>query len=147
VDADGRLIGLDTHRLEGVYLAVPATAELRDRIVRLAAGESPSRRTLGVAVAPPRVAARLRRSVGLPERDGLLVRGVEDASPAANAGIRIGDLLVRAAGRDLRQADDLFDVLDALSAESLDLGVVRGVEELTVLVRFDDAPPAEEGSV
>ena len=35
---------------------------------------------------------RLRRSVGLPERDGVLVRGVEDGSPAAAAGIESGDL-------------------------------------------------------
>ena len=40
------------------------------------------RRTrLGVAVAPPRVARRLRRAVGLPERDGLLVRGGRGRQP------------------------------------------------------------------
>ena len=58
---------------------------------------------LGVALAPADVAARLRRSVGLGERDGLLVRGVVDGSPAAAAGIREGDLLVRAGDRDLRR--------------------------------------------
>ena len=47
---------------------------------------SPSRR--------PHVARRLRRSVGLPERDGLLVRDVEEGSPAARAGIVEGDLIV-----------------------------------------------------
>ena len=31
---------------------------------------------LGVAIAPPRVARRLRRAVGLPEFDGVLVRAV-----------------------------------------------------------------------
>ena len=45
---------------------------------------------VAVAVAPPRVARRLRRAVGLPERDGLLVRSVEDDSPAAGAGIERG---------------------------------------------------------
>ena len=51
---------------------------------------SPSRRS--------HVARRLRRSVGLPERDGVLVRGVEDGSPAAAAGIEAGDLIVEAGG-------------------------------------------------
>ena len=47
----------------------------------------------------PRVARRLRRSVGLPERDGLLVRGVEDGSPPAAAGLAEGDLSSRPADR------------------------------------------------
>ena len=59
---------------------------------------------LGVAIAPSHVARRLRRSVGLPERDGVLVRGVEDGSPAEAAGIEAGDLIVAAAGRDIADA-------------------------------------------
>jgi hypothetical protein len=43
---------------------------------------------------------------------------------------------VRAEGRDLVQADDLLDVLDA-AGETLTLGVVRGVDELELAVRFD----------
>ena len=37
--------------------------------------------------------------VGLEERDGLLVREVEDDSPAAKAGVAEGDLIVAAAGK------------------------------------------------
>ena len=40
---------------------------------------------LGVAIAPPRVARRLRRAVGLPERDGVLVRSVARAQPGRGA--------------------------------------------------------------
>ena len=72
----------------------------------------PTRRRLGIAVAPSFVARRLRRAVGLPERDGLLVRGVEDGSPAAAAGVSSGDLIVAANGADVRTADDLWAVLD-----------------------------------
>ena len=56
------------------------------RVDALGRGESVSRPRLGIAVAPARVSRRLRRSVGLPERDGVLVRGVEDDSPAARPG-------------------------------------------------------------
>ena len=87
LDAPGRLLGLNTNRIgEGFYLALPADAALRERVDALGRGESPKRPRLGVAVAPSHVARRLRRSVGLPERDGLLVRGVEDGSPAAAPG-------------------------------------------------------------
>src|SRR5215211_2453434 len=79
VDLEGRLLGLNSLRMDGgLILAVPAAAAARE----LAQGEARTPRRLGVAVAPPRVARRLRRAVGLPERDGLLVRDVEDGSPA-----------------------------------------------------------------
>ena len=116
VDAEGRLLGINTHRLgDGFYLAIPADATLRERVDQLAAGQSPTRRRLGIAVAPSFVARRLRRAVGLPERDGLLVRGVDDGSPAAAGGVSTGDLIVSANGIDVGTADDLWAVLDALS--------------------------------
>ena len=77
-DADGRVIALNTHRTgRGFYIARPIDAALRSTIDDLAAGKSVVRPRLGVALAPPAVAAKLRASVGLPAREGLLVRGVE----------------------------------------------------------------------
>jgi S1-C subfamily serine protease len=132
VDADGRIVGMNTNRLgDAFYLALPAGDALRDRLAGLSRGDSVERPRLGVAVAPGFVARRLRRSVGLPERDGVLVRGVEEGSPAATAGIRQGDLLVAAAGRDLRTADDLHAILADVGLP-LELTVVRGTEERTV---------------
>jgi hypothetical protein len=53
-----------------------------------------------------------------------------------------GDLLVRAADRELTTADDLFAVLDTASVtEPLVLVVVRGAEELTLFANF--SRPAE----
>ena len=145
VDTEGRLLGMNTRRLgDGFYLAMPADAALRERVEQLAAGESPVRRRLGIAVAPPFVARRLRRAVGLPERDGLLVRGVEEGSPAAAAGLTTGDLVVSANGRELHSPDDLWAVLDGLDGDVVTLGIVRGVEELSVEVTL---PHPERGAV
>ena len=132
VDALGELVGLNTHRIgEGFYLARQADADLRERVEALSAGRSVERPRLGVEVAPSHVARRLRRSVGLPERDGLLVRGIEDGSPAAGAGIREGDLIVRIAGADVADADSLLDAM-AGAKGSVEVVVVRGAEELTL---------------
>ena len=141
LDRSGRLLGLNTNRLgEGFYLALPADADLRRRVDSLAAGTSVERPTLGLGLAPGHVARRLRRSVGLPEQDGLLVRTVAEGSPAAAAGLRQGDLLAAAGDRPLVTPDDLYDVLDALAAgQDLVVTLVRGVEELTVTVVFDGA--------
>jgi S1-C subfamily serine protease len=148
-DSEGRIVAINTLRLGDRFaLARAADGDFQALVARLQAGESPRRRRLGVALAPAHVARRLRRSVGLPERDGLLVRGVEDGSPAQDAGIHGGDLLVAAGDRPLERADDLFAVLEGLGDGGvLRLTVVRGTEERTVDVTFP-APDAsaETGS-
>ena len=82
VDADGRLLGLNTVRLEGgLILALPADAALR-----AARGRARARRARPSARASASRSRRraprggMRAAVGLPERDGLLVRAVEDAA-------------------------------------------------------------------
>src|SRR5918996_2953679 len=55
VDAEGRLLGINSVRMEGgLLLALPADAALHARIDALARGEAPARPRLGVALAPPR---------------------------------------------------------------------------------------------
>jgi serine protease Do len=81
VDGDGRLVGINSVRVDGgLILAIPADSTLHERVDALARGETPKRVRLGVAIAPPRVARKLQRALGLPERDGVLVRAVEDGS-------------------------------------------------------------------
>ena len=90
--ARARCVGLNAVR-------VPAAASMlaHRRSTRRCAGRTEALGTrrgaraervrLGVAVAPPRAARRLRRAVGLPERDGVLVRGVaERAAPQSSRG-------------------------------------------------------------
>ncbi len=133
VNLEGRLLGINTNRIgHGFYLAIAADAALRDRVAALGRGESPTRRRLGVGLAPAHVARQLRRAVGLPERDGLLVREVEDDSPAAKAGIAEGDLIVAVGGTPITSADDLFDALGGEG--SLTITLVRGADEQTVTV-------------
>jgi len=139
VNTDGNLLGLNSIRLDGgLILAVPATSAVKERTLQLARGEAPSPHRLGVAVAPPRVARRLRRAVGLPERQGLLVREVEEESPAAGAGIERGDLIVAAGTADIDGVDALYSALDAVPAAGgeLELTIVRGTEERAVAVTF-----------
>ena len=137
VDAEGRLLGINTNRLgDGFYLAIPADEALRTQADTLASGESAASPQLGVALAPRRVARRLRRAVGLPDIDGLLIQQVVEDSPAARAGLSSGDLIVAAAGQPVGGVDDLFDALQGAQGGTLELRVVRGTEERTVQVVF-----------
>jgi serine protease Do len=147
LNAAGQLLGINTNRLgEGFYLAIPADEALRGRIDALARGESVRPPQLGVAIAPGHLARRLRRAVGLPEAEGLLIRDVSENSPAARAGLARGDLIATASGQPTRSADDLFGVLRAAApGGTLELTVLRGTEERAVhVVLGENGQPAVE---
>jgi S1-C subfamily serine protease len=141
VSREGRLLGLNTHRLgEGFYLAIPADETLRGRVDALGRGESKSRARLGIGVAPSHVARGLRRAVGLPDADGLLVRLVEDDSPASRAGLAVGDLITQAAGQPVAGTDDLFKALETAANGVIELVILRGADERTVDVQLGAGP-------
>ena len=148
VNADGQLLGLNTNRLgEGFYLAIPADEALRAQVDALGRGESTQRARLGIGVVPTHVARRMRRAVGLPDADGLLVRLVEDNSPASRAGLAQGDLIVLAAGQPVSGVDDLFEALGTAKNGAIQLIILRGADELAIDVQLGaaagDAPDAD----
>lgn len=133
LDTAGGLLGVNAVRADGgLILATPADQGLRQRVDALARGEAPRRVRLGVALATPRSARELRRAVGLPEREGLLVRAVLDDGAAAAAGVRRGDLIVRLGEHATPRLDDLHEALDAAGETSAELVVVRGSDEHTL---------------
>jgi S1-C subfamily serine protease len=143
IDGTGQLLGINTNRLgEGFYLAIPADETLRARIDALGRGESAAPPRLGIAIAPGHVARKMRRAVGLPDVDGLLIREVAEDSPAARAGLAQGDLITAAGGQPLRTADDLFDALQAAGSGTVELKIVRGADERTVQVTLGGDSPA-----
>ena len=145
LDAGGHLLGINTNRLgEGFYLAIPADEALRGRADALARGESAVSPRLGVTIAPGYVARRLRRAVGLPDTEGLLIREVAEDSPAARAGLAQGDLIVAAAGQPVRSPDDLFDALQAAGGGTIELTLVRGTDERTLQVALGGDQPGQE---
>ncbi|MGH2707708.1 MAG: S1C family serine protease [Actinomycetota bacterium] len=136
VDLGGNLLGLNTHRLgEGFYLAIPADPALRERVDALVEGKSPFRARLGIGIVPSRTAQELRRAVGLPECEGVLVRVVEEGGPGAGAGLAQGDLIFEAGGRPVTEIDHLHQALEGVQpGGSLELRVLRGTEERTVTI-------------
>jgi DNA-binding MarR family transcriptional regulator len=83
---------------------------------------------LGVVVAPSAVAARMRRAVGLEERAGVLIVRVRRESPAGEAGLDRGDLVVAAGGDPVRTIGDLQRAVRA-ARKTITLDLVRGADE------------------
>ncbi len=63
--------------------------------------------------------------------EGLLLDGVRDDSPAAKAGLKAGDRIVKLAGRDVRNVYDYTAVLGEMKAgQEYEVEIVRGTERL-----------------
>lgn len=68
---------------------------------------SPEGAMMGVAVAP--VPELVRRNLGLEEGEAIIVQRVQPGSPASDAGIAPGDVILGAAGEDIASAQALSD--------------------------------------
>jgi len=67
--------------------------------------------------------------------DGLVLDGVRDNSPAAKAGIKAGDKIVKLAGKDVRNAMDFTYVLGEMKAgQEYEVVLLRGTERLTLKI-------------
>ena len=67
--------------------------------------------------------------------DGLLLDGVRDDSPAAKAGIKAGDKIVKLAGRDVRNVYDYTYALGEMKAgQEYEVELMRGGERIKLMI-------------
>jgi aminopeptidase YwaD len=67
--------------------------------------------------------------------DGLLLDGVRDGSPAAKAGIKPGDRIVKLAGKDVRNINDYTFILGEMKAgQEYEVVLLRGGERVTLKI-------------
>lgn len=67
--------------------------------------------------------------------DGLGLDGVRDGSPAAKAGLKGGDKIIKLAGKDVRNISDYMYALGVMKAgEEYEVVVKRGTETLTLKI-------------
>src|SRR3954465_11763288 len=129
VDGRSAVVGINTAVAGvGLGLAVPINEATRRIVAALMSDGRVRRALLGVAVGPrplpPRVAATLGRDRGIE------IAEVVEGSPAAAAGLQPEDLLVEAAGRELRSVADLQRLMtEEMIGRALELVVVREGEE------------------
>jgi serine protease DegQ len=124
VNADGHLLGIATAaEIRGLGVVIPAAIAWRVTDTLLTHG-SPKRRYLGVAGQSVQLPSGQRPADG--QSTGVLVLQVIDDSPAARAGLLVGDVLVALDGRPLDKTDTLLDALSAGATSQVALKVLRG---------------------
>jgi serine protease Do len=116
-NAQGAVIGLNTMIAGGLALAIPSRS-VAQFLARPATGQT----YLGVTVRP----IQLERNSG---RVGLLVLEIAPQSPAHRASLLPGDLLLGAAKRPFRSADDLEDALQSSHDGQLEIEFRRGASQ------------------
>ncbi len=140
VDLHGELMGINTAILGpsggnvGIGFAVPANIAKKIMTDLIKNGEV-KRGQIGVQTQDltPDVAS----SLGLERSDGALITTVANNSPAADAGIQPGDLVVSIDGESIHTIADLRRKLDfAHDGDFLNLGLIREGKPITAKVRI-----------
>lgn len=144
VNQRGEVIGINTAiRADamGIGFAIPINKakEVKDMLAR---GETVAHPYIGVQIAnlTPEQAKRNNEDINsgmyLPEVDGVLVIRVLEGTPAADAGLRRGDVIMVVDGTPIRSADGLqIKVENTKIGNTLELKIQRGDRPLTVQVK------------
>ena len=83
---------------------------------------------------------------GAPDGEGILVRGVFADTPAAKAGLRVGDVITSVNGERIRSVGELRSKMaEKRNDKSVKLGVIRNKSALSVTVELP--PPAERKTI
>ncbi|MFM9099999.1 MAG: trypsin-like peptidase domain-containing protein [Cyanobium sp.] len=152
IDAAGQVIGINTlvRSGPGAGLGFAIPINLAKRVAeQLADGGQVVHPYLGLQLVPL-TARRARENnrdpdalLQLPERDGALVQRVLEDSPAEEAGLRRGDLVVAAGEGAIRDPASLLQLVEHSEVgQPLALTLVRGQRELKVSIRPAALPPA-----
>ena len=134
IDVGGKVLGIMVMGSRGTAFAIPA--DLAWRVAgTLEERGSVKRGYLGILSQPVRLPDG--QKLGLTQKGGLLVVGVEDGSPAGRGGLIVGDILVTLDGQPVEDTDDLLVLLGSdRVGRAVPVKLVRGgeLEELEITV-------------
>jgi Do/DeqQ family serine protease len=143
VDVNGNLIGINTAIFSrsggsmGIGFAIPVSTarQVLEGIVR------DGQVVRGwVGIEPMELTAELAETFGLPKQsEGVIVTGVLQNGPAANAGLRPGDMLLKVAGQPVKNVGELLTQIASLTpGKAAKLEVMRRNQTLSL-----DVTPAQ----
>ncbi len=131
VDLNGRLLGINTSGLAGgTFLSIPVAVaweigEVLARHGRIRRGY------LGIRSQPVEIPPALQQVLKRTQERGLLLVGVEEGTPAADAGLMVGDILVAINAQVLIDPEDLVSALSAdVVGKVVTLELLRGGQRM-----------------
>jgi S1-C subfamily serine protease len=142
VDLAGKVVGINTlvrTDAQNIGFAIPIKTALQ--IVSELKRNGKVRRPFD-GIAPTELTARLIRILRLPDTTkGIVVRGIYQDSPAAEAGLQQGDVVTQVAGQAVTDEASYRRVLSGLKiGQEIELVVTRDNRRATVRLRLAEAP-------
>jgi S1-C subfamily serine protease len=141
---DGTVMGINVAYIPpaggavSIGFAIPATTVV-SAVQQLLSSGHVEHAYLGILPQP--VTPETARQLHLPVTQGALVLEVVPNGPAAKAGLKPGDVIVQADGKDIAMVEDLYAILRAhRPGDVLKLQVQRGSEKLDLSVTLSDRP-------
>jgi S1-C subfamily serine protease len=149
LDSAGRVVGMNTALAssnpnqtpaQDIGFAIPAV-RLVGALASLEKGARAGKAMLGIEVISN--TAELQSQYGLAVSSGAVVVSVVSGSPADQAGVKLGDVIVRFDSRDVTSSEDLqSDVEAAQPGDQVTLELWRLKNELTVRATLDSSTAA-----
>jgi len=147
----GEVVGINSQIVSrsggfmGLSFAIPIDMAM-DVVAQLKENGKVSRGWLGVLIQP--VDRELAQSFGLDKPAGALVSQVLPGSPAEQAGIQVGDVIVRFNGRDIGPSGQLPQVVGVLSpGTKADAVVMRDGKRRTLKLTVGELPDDLDGAL
>ncbi len=148
VNLDGEMIGINTatagstgrgYQPSGISFAIAVNEAIPIQEQLLTQGRV-IRPYLGVA--PVTVTPALRAQFGIDVEEGVILANVNSNSPAAEAGLQQGDIVVQADGQALQNAAQLREIIGTHEVgDSLNLEVIREGTRRSVTATLVESPP------
>jgi predicted metalloprotease with PDZ domain len=125
----------------GAVALAPVAMAAPDQSGKISAEPIAGRGRLGLAVIE--MSAELRAQFGAPRDRGVLVDAVRPDSPAARAGVRVGDVVLEVDGEASHSAADMVEAMsDRKQGERVTVAVLRAGKRMQLVAVLDgDAGP------
>ncbi len=150
-NAQGEVVGINsaiysgTGGYQGLSFAIPIDVAMRVKDQILAQGHATHAR---VGLSTQTMNLALARSFGLAQPQGVLVLNVDPDGPARRAGVQMGDVVLAANGRTIRDADDVPGIVaQQQPGEVMQLRLWREGRVVDTAVTLADAGPLPRAGV
>jgi Do/DeqQ family serine protease len=146
IDAEGTLIGINTAIYSrtggslGIGFAIPVSSarKIMEQIIQ---NGVVIRGWIGVEA--QEITQELAESFGLPDTNGALIAGVVRGSPADQAGVKPGDVLLAVGKNDIRDPQAMLDVIAALKPGEESVFRLRRAKDVNeIKVKIGQRPPS-----
>lgn len=144
LNIEGEVIGINTAvhaEAQGIGFAIPINVakEVLQELIETGGVALPPEPWIGIYHG--NVSEEIRQYFGLPDTNGVFISGVVSNSPAAEAGIRPGDVIRQINNRDIVGQEDLLDIISELKVgDTIMITILRGHDTMLLPLTVGNKP-------